>query len=293
MRKILVLAAVAAISAISVMAQDFAKATDLAKQANDALVGGDFQTAINDFAAAAAEAAQCSEEECAALIENCKKGIAQANYSLANSLIENGSLKEALEQLAVTAGAAEEAGEAELAEKAAEKTLQLHQAIANAKIKAAPKETDPAIKVATYKEALTHLDAVLEKETDNGRALLQKGQVLNAIGERVAAVESFLKAKECGQEEAADKQLSIIFLKDAAAKLKAKDFSGAVEAALKSNEFKESANAYKIAGTAANGAKDIAAAEQYLSKYLELAPDAKDAAQIKAAVTALQAALKK
>lgn len=293
MKRILVLAAIAAISASAAMAQDFEKATNLAKQANEALVSGDSKTAIDNFTAALTEAGQCTEEEASSLIENCKKGIAQANYSQANKLIENGNLEEAIAQLAATVTAAEESGDSDLIEKAAEKTQQLHQAIANAKIKAAGAEADPAAKAAAYKNAIEHLDAVLEKEPENGKAFLQKGQVLSAIGDRAGAVETFLKAKEFGQEAAANKQLSTIFLKDAASKLKAKDFKGAVEAALKSNEFLESANAYKIAGTAANGAKDIAAAEKYLSKYLELAPDAKDAAQIKTAVAALQAALKK
>lgn len=291
MKKILVIAAIAALSASAATAQDFAKATDLAKQANEALLGGDFQTAIDNFAAAVNEAQQCSEEESASLIENCRKGLVQANYSKANKLIENGNLSEAIEQLAVTASAAEEAGEIEIADKAAEKTLQLHQAIANAKIKAASTEADPAAKAAIYKEAIEHLDAVLAKESENGKAFLQKGQVLSAMGDRAGAVDNFLKAKEFGQEAAANKQLSTIFLKDAAAKLKAKDFKGAVEAALKSNEFQESANAYKIAGTASNGAKDLVSAEKYLSKYLELAPAAKDAAQIKSAVAAIQAAI--
>lgn len=293
MKRILMLAAIAAISASAAMAQDFEKATNLAKQANEALVNGDSKTAIDNFTAALTEAGQCTEEEASSLIENCKKGIAQANYSQANTLIENGNLEEAIAQLAATVTAAEESGDSDLIEKAVEKTQQLHQAIANAKIKAASKEADPAAKAAAYKNAIEHLDAVLEKEPENGKAFLQKGQVLSAIGNRADAVETFLKAKELGQETAANKQLSTIFLKDAASKLKAKDFKGAVEAALKSNEFQESANAYKIAGTAANGAKDIAAAEKYLSKYLELAPDAKDAAQIKTAVAALQAALKK
>ena len=96
----------------------------------------------------------------------------------------------------------------------------------------------------------------------------------------------------CDHIEEIVKQEGISF-REAASKLKAKDFKGAVTAALKSNEYLESATAYKIAGTASNALKDIPAAEKYLSKYLELAPDAKDAEQIKAAVAALRAALKK
>ncbi len=274
-------------------AQDFQKATELAKQANEALTGGNAQTAIENFQAAAAEASQCTEEGAAGLVENCKKGLAQSYYSYANSLIEEGKLAEAIGQLVSAAKTATEIEETELAEKAEEKTTQLHQAIANAKIKAAGLEKDAAAKLATYKEAVEHLDEVIAKDAENAKAFLQKGQVLSAINDKAQAVESYMKAAELGMADAANKQLSTIFVKEAASKLKAKDFKGAVTAALKSNEYLESATAYKIAGTASNALKDIPAAEKYLSKYLELAPDAKDAEQIKAAVAALRAALKK
>lgn len=292
MKRILTLAALAAIT-LAASAQDLQKATELAKQANEALMNSDFKTAIDNFTAAAGEAAQCTEEEAAALMASCKTGIAQANYSLANNLISDGKLEEAIAQLETTVKASAEAEEQELIQKSEEKTLQLHKAIANAKIKAASAEADAAAKAAAYKDAIAHLDAVLAKEAEDGKVFIQKGQVLGAMGDKAAAVESFLKAKELGEDKAADKQLSTIFLKEASAKLKAKDLKGAIDAAMKSNEYLESANAYKIAGTAANSLKDIASAEKYLSKYLELAPNAKDAAQIKAAVAALQAALSK
>lgn len=284
----------AAIAGISLAgAQDFQKATELAKQANEALTGGNAQTAIELFQTAATEASQCSEEGAAGLVESCKIGLAQSYYSYANTLIEEGKLDEAIGQLSSAAKVATEVGEEELVEKAEEKTTQLHQAIANAKIKAAGAEKDAASKLAKYKEAIQHLDDVIAKEVDNAKAYLQKGQVLSAINDKAQAVESYMKAAELGMADAANKQLSTIFLKEAASKLKAKDLKGALSAALKSNEYLESANAYKIAGTAANALKDIPAAENYLSKYLELAPNAKDAEQIKAAVTALRAALKK
>lgn len=293
MKKIVLFIA-AAIAGISLAgAQDLQKATELAKQANEALTGGNAQAAIENFQAAATEAAQCTEEGAADLATSCKKGLAQAYYSYANNLIEGGSLSEAIEQLATAAKIAAEVEESELAEKAQEKTTQLHQAIANAKIKAAGTAADATAKLAAYKEAITHLDEVIAKEADNAKAYLQKGQVLSAINEKAQAVESYMKAAELGMADAANKQLSNIFVKEAAAKLKAKDFKGAVSAALKSNEYLENANAYKIAGTASNALKDLPAAEKYLSKYVELAPNAKDAEQIKAAVTAIKAAQKK
>lgn len=291
MKKMTVLAVLALMSATVLSAQDFQSATEMAKKANEALVGGNFQEAIDSFQAAMKEAAECTEEESAALVNNCKIGIAQANYSKANDLIGGGNLSEAIEQLNTTIEAATAAGQDDIVAKSEDKINQLHQAIANSKMKAAQTATGEE-KVAAFKEALEHLDILLAKDGENGKLFLQKGQILGGLNDRAAAVEAFLKAKDLG-EAGAVKQLSTIFLKDASAKLKAKDFKGAIESALKSNEFQESANAYKIAGTAANGLKDLATAEKYLSKYLELAPNAKDAAQMQAAVAAIQAAQKK
>lgn len=289
MRKAFTFAAAILLCGTLVSAQDFQKVTELAKQANEELVGGNAQAAINNFKAAIDGAASCTEDGVADLVANCKKGIALANNSLANTMIEGGQLEEALKQLEATMAAAVEAGDEELAQKVDQKTTQLHQALANAKINAAKTAADPATKVATYKEALAHLDIALEKDGENGKLYLQKGQILGSIGDKAAAVESFLKAKELGMETVADKQLSTIFVKEAAAKLKAKDFKGAIDAAMKSNEYFESANAYKIAGTAANGMKDLEHAAEYLGKYIELAPNAKDVEQMKAAVAAIKA----
>lgn len=289
MRKAFTLAATILLCGTLVSAQDFQKVTELAKQANEELVNGNAEAAISGFQAALAGAANCTEEGVADLVNSCKQGIAFANNSLANTMIEGGKLEEAIKQLEKTMAAAVEAGDEELAQKVDQKTTQLHQALANAKIKAAATAADAAQKIATYKEALNHLDIALAKDGENGKLYLQKGQILGSIGDKAAAVESFLKAKELGMEDAANKQLSTIFVKEAAAKLKAKDFKGAIDAALKSNEYLESATSYKIAGTAANGMKDLEHAAEYLGKYIELAPNAKDVEQMKAAVTAIKA----
>lgn len=293
MRKAFAFTAAILLCGTLALAQDFQKVTELAKQANDELVGGNAQAAISNFKAAIEGAATCTEDGVADLVANCKKGIALANNSLANTMIESGQLEEAVKQLETTMAAAIEAGDEELALKVDQKTTQLHQALANAKIKSASTSADPAVKVAIYKEALTHLDAALAKDGENAKLYLQKGQVLGSIGDKAGAVENFLKAKELGKESEANKQLSTIFVKEAAAKLKAKDFKGAIDAAMKSNEFLESATSYKIAGTAANGMKDLEHAAEYLSKYIELAPNAKDVEQMKAAVAAIKANLGK
>lgn len=293
MKKFIVLVSAALLSMGIASAQDMEKATNLAKEANEALVNGDYNAAISSFKAAMEEAAQCAEEGAADLLANCKKGYTMAHNALANALAKDGKLAEAIEQYKTVAKVAIENEEAEIAEKAQEKVLQLHQAIANAKMKAAGAEKEAAAKAEAYKEALSHLDALLENNSEDGKVMLQKGQVLNALGQKDAAIAAFEKAKELGQADSANKQLSTIYLKDANALNKAQKYKEAVAMALKSIECAPSANAYKIAGIASQKAGDIPAAVENLSKYLEVSPNAADAAQIKAAVEALKAQLKK
>jgi len=273
-------------------AQDFSKATELAKQANEALVNGDFATAATNFKEALDQAGQCSEAEAAELVENCKKGICQSYWAASNSLVEKADFEAAIAKLGETVKVAGEYGETEIVEKAEEMVFQLNQKIAGVKIKAASAEKDPAAKKALFEEAITYLDAVIAKDPENAKAYLQKGQVLMALSQSPAAVAAFEKAKELGEEAAANKQLSNIYMKEANALNSAGKLKEAVAAAVKSNEYAENANAYLIAGLASNKLKDLKAAKTYLSKYLELAPDAKNAAQIKAAVDAISAQIK-
>lgn len=290
MKKVFAILSVVLLSAGIASAQNFETATGKAKEANEALLAGNAQDALKGFQEAMTEAANCSEEGAAELVESCKQGITLAQNKIANDLIDEGKLKEAVEQLDQNIKTAEELGMEEAKQKASEKKQQLFQAIANSEMKAAAGAADAAEKVAHFKEALSYLDKVIENAPDNAKAWLQKGQICSAIGQKAAAIEAFMKAKELGLEKDANKQLSTIYLKEASANLKAGKYKEAVEAALKSAEISPSANAYKIAGVASQKAGDIKGAVEYLSKYLEINPNDP---QIKAAVDALKAQLKK
>ena len=104
--------------------------------------------------------------------------------------------------------------------------------------------------------------------------------------ETEAAEAAYLVAAQNGQEKNAYKQLSNLFVKKAAAVLKTKNYAEAIEFALKSNEYLENATAMKVAGTAASALQKNEEAIQYLEKYLELSPNAKDAAQMKYTIAA-------
>lgn len=290
MKKILVILSALAISASFASAQSLENAGNVATEANTALMNGEYQKAIDGFKAALDEASKCQDEKAAELAETCKQAIVTATWSYANSLVKGGDYANAMVQIDETIKLAQinEDGETEM--KAGELKTQVLQAVANAKIKEAAAAADPQAKIAAYKEAAQNLDALIALDPADGDAYLKKGQVVSALGQKDLAIECFTKAKENGKEAAANKQLSNIFVKEASAKLKAKDFDGAIAAAEKSNSYLENANAYKIAGVACNSKKDFAGADKYLSKYLEFNPND---AQIKAAVTAIKAQLKK
>ena len=91
-----------------------------------------------------------------------------------------------------------------------------------------------------------------------------------------------------GQQTQAYKQLSNLFLKEAAADLKAKQYAKAVDAAVKVTEYDEKNSlAFQIAGQASQIQNKDNDAIKYFEKYLELAPTAKNATQIAFTVGAL------
>jgi tetratricopeptide (TPR) repeat protein len=131
-----------------------------------------------------------------------------------------------------------------------------------------------------YAAAAEAYKAVLAEDAANGMASLHLGAALKATGDKAGAVEAFEAALANGQDKAASKQLINLFQHDAAASLKAKKYDDAIAAALQSNKYGENAKAYQIAGTAASNGGKTKQAIEYFQKYIELAPDAKNAGDI-------------
>ena len=121
---------------------------------------------------------------------------------------------------------------------------------------------------------------VIDADPTNGQAHLRKGQALAAQGKADDAIKSFELATENGQEEAAAKQLSNIYVKKAVACQKAKDMKGALENAQKSTEYVDNANAEKIIGISALSLKQNKVAADAFEAYLSMNPKAADKAQI-------------
>lgn len=280
MKKLILSIAIVVLSAGILSAQDMAKATETAKIANEAIQTGDKDLALQGFQEALALAQACGEEG-AELVATCKSVIPNIIVSQAKDLIKASSFDAAVAKLNDAIGIAKEYEAADIVEEATKLIPQAFLQQGNDLLQA--KNLPEAI--AAYTKSM---EADPEGVVTKGMAALRLGMALAGTGKADEAVAAFEQASAQGQEKLAVKQLSTLFLKKASAALKGKDFKGAIEAALKSNEYVESANAFKIAGTAANSLENKADAVKYLSKYLELAPTAADAAQIKAAVEALK-----
>ena len=276
MKRIFAILVAAVISAGSLFAQDLASATETYNNGAAALGEKNYTAALSSFQEAL-KVAEGLGEEGAEIVENCKGIIPSIVFSIARESVNNKEYDKAIAGLEETVKVATEYGKEDVADKAKDLIPQVYMQQGNSLLTA----KDYAAAAEAYK-------AILAGNPTNGVAALRLGQALNAAGDVEGAVAAFETAAANGQETTANGQLANIALKDASALLKEKKYDDAIEKALKSAEYKESANAYKIAGTAANSLQKKDLAIEYLGKYVELAPTASDVAQIKAAIEALK-----
>ena len=276
MKRVFAIIVAAVISAGSLFAQDLASATETYNNGAAALGEKNYTAALSSFQEAL-KVAEGLGEEGAEIVENCKGIIPDIVFNIARGYVNNKDYVKAIEGLQETVKVAAEYGKESVADKAKDLIPQVYVQQGNALLTA----KDYAAAAEAYK-------ATLELTPNNGVAALRLGQALNAAGNAEEAMAAFETAAANGQESTAKAQMANIVLKDASALLKEKKYDEAIEKALKSAEYKESANAYKIAGTAATSLQKKDQAIEYLSKYVELAPTAADVAQIKAAIEALK-----
>lgn len=257
-------------------AQDLAQVTETYNNGANSLSAGNKVDALNYFQTALKQATVLGEDG-AEIAENCKTAIPNIALSIAKDLIKAGNYDTAVTKLNEALAIAKELNAAEAVEEATQLVPQV-----------LTQKGNSLLKTKDFKGAAEVFKSILESDPKNGVAAFRLGQSLSSLGNTAEAEAAFLQAAENGQKDNAYKQLSTLYLKDASTALKEKDLKGAMESALKSTEFVATANAFKIAGTAATNLGDKAKAVEYLSKYLELSPSAADAAQIKTAIEALK-----
>jgi tetratricopeptide (TPR) repeat protein len=255
MKKIILTLAAVILSAGLISAQDMAQATESAKNANEALVAKDYAKALEGFKEALTLAQACGEEG-EELVGTCKSVIPSIVLSIAKNEIKEAKYDEGIAQLEEAIKVAEEYENDDVIGEAASLIPQVKKQKANALYSAKD-----------YEAAAVALKEILAADPEDGASALRLAVALTNTGDKEGSIEA----------ATANKQLANIYLKDAQQLLKDKKYKEAMAACEESNTFSESANAYKLAASAATQLKDNAKAIGFYEKYLEIDPSAKDA----------------
>lgn len=256
-------------------AQDINKAIELANSGNEAFQLGEYQLAIDAFKNSLTIAEGLGEAG-AEHAATCKTAICNIYLSNSKNLLKAADYDGALAKLNETIAVAEGYGASDTAAEAKELIPSVYMAQGNA-----------ALKVKNMAGAIAAYTKVTEINPTNGDAYLRLGRALAASGKMNEAVAAYESAAANGEEADAKKQLSNLFLKLAQASAKAKDNQGAIENALKANSYLENANAYKLAASSAQKMGNNAQCIEFYEKYLEIKPNAKDAAGVTFTIAAL------
>ena len=267
MKKLFVTLAAFALAAGVVFAQDYNAAVDAFNAGAQALETNKVE-ALAQFRTALTQAQACEGEEAAELVAKCKEIIPGTLISIAKEQINEAQYDEALATL-------EEAKAVATEYEAEEACKEAGSLVANTYLR----KGSTLLKEKNFTGAAAAFLQVTALEPENGQAYLLLGQAQLQAGENDGAIEALNKASELGEEQAG-KLLSTTYLKKGMALVKAGKNNEAIEALEKSNSYSENANAYKLIASAYTKSGKSAKAIDAYKKYLEIAPDAKDAADI-------------
>ena len=267
MKRFFVALAAFGLTAAVVTAQDFKKAVDTFNAGATALETNKVE-ALTQFRAALEEANLCEGEEAAELVTKCKETISSTLLSIAKEQINEANYDDALATLAETKAIATEYGVSAVVEEATGLVSNVYL-----------RKGSSLLKAKDFAGAAAALKELVAIEPENGQAQLLLGQSLMQGGDVEGAIAALTKADELGEAQA-PKLLSTTYLKKGQALLKAGKNAEAIEALEKSNSYVESGNAYMLIASAQTKAGKSAQAIESYKKYLELTPNAKNAADI-------------
>ena len=268
MKRLFVAVAAFALAAGIASAQDYNAAVEAFNMGAQTLETNKVE-ALAQFKSALAQFEACEEEDAVEMVAKCKEIIPQTILSIAKEQINNAEYDEAVATLKEAVEVAKGYGIDEVAADATE-------LIPNAwsrKGAALLKAKDFAAAAAAFKE-------VVAINPEDGQSQLLLGQALMQAGDNNAAVTALEAAAAAGKAEQANKLLSNIFLKEGMALVKANKSAEAIEVLEKANTYLENANAYKLIASANTKLGKSKAAIDAYKKYLEVDPEAKDAADV-------------
>ena len=269
MKKILAILTIAALSAVSLLAQDMESATALYNEGATALNAGDKETALGYFEEALAQA-ELIGPEAEELAYNCKRNIPTLINSMGKELAAANEIDAALEMLNKAVEKATEYGQDDIAADAQNLIPQLYMQQGNI-----------LLNQKNYPAAVAAYQKVVEINPNDANGYLRLGQAASRADDMETAIAALTKASELGQGKAADKEMATIYLSKAAEVLKAKDYQGAYDNAKKSLDIMPTPTAMQIAGTAALQLKNYDDAIANFEGFLTASPNARNADQIK------------
>ena len=244
MKKLFAVIAAFGLAATMAFAQDYNEAVDAFNAGAQALETNKTE-ALANFRAALEKAQAIEGDEAAELVAKCKEAIPGVLLSIAKEKINDGAYDEALTVLSETASVAAEYEAAAVAEEAGSLVPNVYM-----------RKGSTLLKEKDFAGAAAALAEVTKLTPEDGKAYLLLGQAQ------------------------ASKLLSTNFLKQGQALLKAGKNADAIAALEKSNSYVESANAYMLIASAYTKSGKSSSAIDAYKKYLELAPNAKNAEDI-------------
>lgn len=268
MKRLFVAFATLAIAAGVASAQDFNAAIDTFNAGAQALEVSKTD-ALAQFRSALAQFEACEEEEAAEMVAKCKEIIPGTILSIAKEKINNAEYDDAVATLNEAAAVAAEYGSDNV-------IAEVANLIPNTYLR----KGSTLLKNKDFAAAAEAFQQVVALNPSDGQANLMLGQALLQGGETDKAIEALTAAAENGKAEQANKLLSSTYLKQGQALLKAGKNAEAIEAFIMSNNFGENANAYKLLASAYTKSGKSGSAIEAYKKYLEVAPNAKDASDI-------------
>ena len=268
MKRLFVAVAAFALAAGIASAQDYNAAVEAFNMGAQTLETNKAE-ALTQFKSALAQFEACEEAEAAEMVAQCKKIIPQTILSIAKEQSNNAEYDEAVATLKEAAAVAEDYGIEEVAADAKELIPNAFSRKGAALLKA----KDFVAAAAAFKE-------VVAINPEDGQSQLLLGQSLMQAGDNAAAIAALEAAAAAGKAEQANKLLSNVFLKEGMALVKAGKSAEAIEALEKSNGYVESSNAYKLIASANTKLGKSKAAIEAYKKYLDIDPNAKDAADV-------------
>ena len=268
MKRLFVAFAAFALAAGIASAQDYNAAVETYNMGAQTLESNKAE-ALNQFKSALAQFEACTEDEAADMVAQCKKIIPQTILSIAKEQINEAQYDEAVTTLQEAVAVAGEYGIDDIAADA--KDL-----IPNAW----SRKGAALLKAKDFAGAAVALKEVVALTPEDGQSQLLYGQALMQSGNTADAVAALETAAACGKAEQANKLLSNVFLKEGMTLVKAGKSAEAIEALEKSINYVESANAYKLIASANTKLGKSKAAIDAYKKYLDVDPNAKDAADV-------------